>query len=111
MKLFVETGVAYKDRNLRAVFNRKFSGDAALKERLREFDMLANVIWPLAHLKATGHFLHKAPEDIRATGGTNWQKYLPPRFQKIMFFPELWNQQEKDEWGKAGVLAALSPQR
>jgi tryptophan 2,3-dioxygenase len=41
------------------------------------------------------------PEDIKATGGTNWQKYLPPRFQKIIFFPSLWSSQEKEEWGKA----------
>lgn len=111
MKTFIDTGVAYQKRNLRSIFSKQFATDASLREKLREYDMLANVIWPLAHLKATGHYLHKAPEDIRATGGTNWQKYLPPRFQKIMFFPELWSQQEKDEWGKAGVLAALSPDR
>ena len=35
----------------------------------------------------------------KATGGTNWEKYLPPRFQKIIFFPELWTKKEKDEWG------------
>jgi len=45
--------------------------------------------------------LQKSPEDIKATGGTNWQKYLPPRFQRIMFFPELWNDEEKANWGRA----------
>jgi tryptophan 2,3-dioxygenase len=65
------------------------------------------VEWPLAHLKSAGHYLHKAPEDIRATGGTNWQKYLPPRFQKIHFFPELWTEAERNEWGKGAVLNAL----
>ncbi|MHB8401958.1 MAG: tryptophan 2,3-dioxygenase family protein, partial [Bacteroidia bacterium] len=43
------------------------------------------------------------PEDIAATGGTNWQKYLPPRFQKRMFFPALWTDTEKEEWGKQWV--------
>jgi len=62
----------------------------------------------LAHLKSAGRYLQKAPEDIKATGGTNWQKYLPPRFQKIMFFPELWTDQEKEEWGKAAVIKAIS---
>ncbi|MEQ8423690.1 MAG: tryptophan 2,3-dioxygenase, partial [Cyclobacteriaceae bacterium] len=40
--------------------------------------------------------------------GTNWQKYLPPRFQRIMFFPELWSDQEKNDWGKQAVVKALS---
>jgi tryptophan 2,3-dioxygenase len=50
--------------------------------------------------------LQRNPEDIKATGGTNWQKYLPPRFQKIIFFPELWTEQEKEEWGKVAVEVA-----
>lgn len=107
MKLFQETAVKYQQSNLRAVYNRHFKDDAQIASLLREYDMLANVIWPLAHLKSTGHFLHKAPDDIRATGGTNWQKYLPPRFQRIIFFPELWSAKEREEWGKAGVLAAF----
>jgi tryptophan 2,3-dioxygenase len=107
MKLFLETAVKYTGRNLRAIYNRNFRNDKDVINLLKEYDTLANVIWPLAHLKSAGHFLHKAPDDIRATGGTNWQKYLPPRFQKIMFFPELWSTKEQEEWGKAGVLAAL----
>jgi tryptophan 2,3-dioxygenase len=75
---------------------------------LREYDTLANVLWPLAHLKATARYLQKDPADIKATGGTNWQKYLPPRFQKVMFYPELWSDQEKADWGKAAVIKALN---
>jgi tryptophan 2,3-dioxygenase len=67
-------------------------------------DTLSNVLWPLAHLKSAGHYLHKDPEDIKATGGTNWQKYLPPRFKRIIFFPELWSEKEKEEWGKAAFV-------
>jgi tryptophan 2,3-dioxygenase len=62
----------------------------------------------LAHLKSAARYLHKAPEDIKATGGTNWQKYLPPRFQRIMFFPTLWSETEKSDWGKAAVIASLN---
>jgi tryptophan 2,3-dioxygenase len=108
MKIFLETGLKYSDRNLRKIYLKHFSGSSEVKSKLREFDQLANVLWPLVHMKSAGRYLQKAPEDIKATGGTNWQKYLPPRFQRIMFFPELWNEQEKSEWGKAGVLNALS---
>jgi tryptophan 2,3-dioxygenase len=78
--------------------------DQQLKEMLREFDLYANVFWPLSHYKSAVRYLQGDPEVIAATGGTNWQKFLPPRFQKVIFFPELWTEQEKDEWGKAWVL-------
>lgn len=103
LKLFKETGMKYRDRNLWKLFSAKFSQSELLKKYLREFDQLANVLWPLAHLKSAGHYLQRNPEDIKATGGTNWQKYLPPRFQKIMFFPDLWSEQEKEEWGKVAI--------
>jgi tryptophan 2,3-dioxygenase len=101
MNEFKEVGLKYKGRNLRALYKKYFEGNSEVIKRLREFDTLANVLWPLAHMRSAGHYLHKDPEDIKATGGTNWQKYLPPRFQKIMFFPELWSEQEKAEWGSA----------
>lgn len=74
-----------------------------LKAALRGLDVLVNVNWPLSHYKSAVRYLHKDPEDIKATGGTNWQKYLPPRFQKRIFYPTLWTYQEKADWGKAWV--------
>ncbi len=107
-KEFKSAGMKYRDKNLKRIFEKHFPQSNEVISRLREFDQLANVLWPLAHLKSAARYLQKAPEDIKATGGTNWQKYLPPRFQKIMFFPELWTETEKEEWGKAAILKALS---
>ena len=76
--------------------------DALVKE-LRAFDQYVNVLWPLQHYRSAVRYLAKQPADARATGGTNWQKYLPPRFQKRIFFPYLWSEQEVDEWGKSFV--------
>jgi tryptophan 2,3-dioxygenase len=104
---FQQAGMKYRNKNLRKLYLTHFPDSEEVKARLRTFDELANVLWPLAHLKSAGRYLHRTPEDIKATGGTNWQKYLPPRFQKIMFYPELWTESEKNEWGKAGVLNAL----
>lgn len=109
MPLFRERGRQYRHTNLRQWYLRHFPASEAIKGLLRTFDQLANVCWPLAHLKAAGRYLHKAPEDIRATGGTNWQKYLPPRFQQIMFFPELWSATEKQEWGKGFIESLHAP--
>lgn len=70
---------------------------------MRELDANVNVNWCLMHYKSAVRYLQGDPDIIAATGGTNWQKYLPPRFQRISFYPELWSQQEKDEWGKTWV--------
>ena len=71
---------------------------------LKMLDVNVNVNWPLSHYKSAVRYLQKDPEDIKATGGTNWQKYLPPRFQKRIFFPELWNKSEIEDWGKSWVV-------
>ncbi len=104
---FLITGKEHADKNLLRIYKNKFDRKPAVIKVLREFDLLANVFWPLSHMKSAGRYLHKSPEDIKATGGTNWQKYLPPRFQKIIFFPELWSDQEKEEWGKPAIEKAL----
>jgi tryptophan 2,3-dioxygenase len=108
---FYEAGVRYKDKNLRQIYLKHFSGSPRREEiiqRLREYDTLVNVLWPLAHLRSAATYLKKDPEDVKATGGTNWQKYLPPRFQRRMFFPELWSEQEKEEWGIAAVKKLMA---
>jgi len=110
MPTFKATGMRYRDRNLRKIYLKNFPHSQPVIHALRELDTMANVLWPLAHLKAAGHYLQKNAKDIKATGGTNWQKFLPPRFQKIMFFPELWSVQEKDEWGKAAFVTSMDDQ-
>jgi tryptophan 2,3-dioxygenase len=48
-------------------------------------------------------YLQLDPFEIKATGGTNWQKYLPPRKQQIQFYPELWTDIELEKWGTEKV--------
>ncbi|HKZ37418.1 MAG TPA: tryptophan 2,3-dioxygenase family protein [Chryseolinea sp.] len=106
---FHDAGMKYRDKNLRQIFYKNFSESDQkdeIIEKLRTYDALANIHWRFSHLKSAGRYLHKNQEDIKATGGTNWQKYLPSRLQKVMFFPELWSEQERAEWGK-GVLTAV----
>jgi len=74
-----------------------------LRAALRWLDVNVNINWPLSHYKSAVRYLQRNPEDIAATGGTNWQKYLPPRFQKRIFYPELWSSEELAEWGKGWV--------
>ena len=110
MQAFYEAGIKYKDKNLRRIFQRNFA-DHPLRDKivsqLREYDLYVNIFWPLAHMKSAGAYLKNDPEVLKATGGTNWQKYLPPRFQKRMFFPDLWSAQEIEEWGLAAIKRAV----
>ena len=78
-----------------------------LKLALRQMDVNVNINWPLSHYKSAVRYLQRDPEDIAATGGTNWQKYLPPRFQKRIFYPELWSTEELEEWGKSWVKSVV----
>lgn len=96
----------YQYKNMWAKYKALPQADqqnTTLLNALKEFDVNVNINWPLVHYKSAVRYLQQNHEDIPATGGTNWQKYLPPRFQKRMFYPELWTEQEQNDWGKAWV--------
>ncbi len=82
-----------------------------VEEELRKLDLFVNVEWPLSHYKSAVRYLERDPVDIAATGGTNWQKYLPPRFQKRIFFPFLWTTEQMEQWGKSWVMNVLKSYR
>ncbi len=109
-RLFIELAQNRKQTNFwqlyRLINSQKISGDESitqLRMELKRLDVNVNINWKLAHYKSAVRYLHRNPEDIAATGGTNWQKYLPPRFQRCIFYPELWTIQEQEEWGKTWV--------
>lgn len=64
----------------------------ALRQKLLQFDKLYNVEWPLVHLNTAQHYLDKKGENKAATGGSEWKKYLHPKFQQRKFFPSLWTE-------------------
>jgi tryptophan 2,3-dioxygenase len=109
-KAFIELAKKFKHTNLLALY-KSLSAEDQKNEKLilalRQMDVNVNVNWPLSHYKSAVRYLQKDPEDIAATGGTNWQKYLPPRFQKRIFYPELWSDYEVDEWGKSWVKSVV----
>lgn len=104
---FLRLAYRMRDRNLRQIYQQLPEADRkdqALIQMMRIHDHNANVRWPLAHLKSAVRYLDRQPDVIEATGGTNWQKYLPPRFQRIMFYPELWSEEERASWGRRPSL-------
>ena len=93
----------FQSCNLRKVYQHlspDHQKDSALIEMFREYDMNVNVRCNLSHYRSAVRYLDAKPKEIAATGGTNWQQYLPPRFQRVYFFPELWTAEEKENWGK-----------
>jgi tryptophan 2,3-dioxygenase len=84
---------------------------STVAEELRKLDLFVNVEWPLSHYKSAVRYLERDPVDIAATGGTNWQKYLPPRFQKRIFYPYLWTNEQIEQWGKSWVMNVLKAYR
>lgn len=71
-----------------------------LKEKLKEFDHLYNVAWPLVHLETAQYYLDLKNGPKAATGGSEWKKYLHPKYQQRKFFPKLWTSEEIADWGK-----------
>ncbi|KGK31097.1 tryptophan 2,3-dioxygenase family protein [Cellulophaga baltica] len=83
----------------------------ALIKALKELDINANVNWPLMHMGSAYRYLAKDKKPIDATGGTNWKEYLPPSFQKVVFFPELYSKDELNDWGKQWVDHIFNPEK
>ena len=76
--------------------------DPELIKAMRHYDYTVNITWVMAHYHAAEHYLSAGDktEDIEATGGSEWKKYMHPKHQKRIFFPDLWTEEEISNWGK-----------
>lgn len=83
--------------------SKEIKNHPSLIKAMRNFDINVNVNWALMHMGAAFRYLNKDRKTIDATGGTNWKEFLPPGFQKNTFFPNLWSENELEEWGKEWV--------
>jgi tryptophan 2,3-dioxygenase len=73
--------------------------DFDLIEKFKTFDRLYNIDWPIVHLETAQHYLDQKGESKEATGGSEWKKYLHPKYQQRRFFPEIWSAEEINNWG------------
>ncbi|MGJ8548189.1 tryptophan 2,3-dioxygenase family protein [Winogradskyella wichelsiae] len=96
---FMET---YNTKNLWTRFKELPKEDQkseALIKAMRHYDYTVNVSWVMAHYNAAKHYIDSGIGDGKATGGSNWKKYMHPKYQKRIFFPELWSKEEVENWG------------
>lgn len=104
----------YKDQFLRAMetYNtrniwKKFKSlplesqsNPELIEAMRHYDKTLNITWVMGHYNAALHYLESGATTAEATGGSDWKKYMLPKYQKRIFFPEVWTSNELEHWGE-----------
>jgi tryptophan 2,3-dioxygenase len=103
---FINWAKKHENNNLQSLYHKLPDEKKQNKDLIavyREVDRFVNVRWPLVHIKSAMRYLKPdSSATIAATGGTNWEKYLPPNLQFRIFFPELWSKEELENWGKSG---------
>lgn len=67
---------------------------------MRHYDKTVNITWVMQHLNtARKYILESGKGNGEATGGSDWQKYMHPKYQRRIFFPKLWTEEELSNWG------------
>jgi tryptophan 2,3-dioxygenase len=67
---------------------------------MRHYDYTVNITWVMGHLNAAKKYIESGQGNGEATGGSDWKKYLHPKYQRRIFFPELWSEDEIKNWGE-----------
>ena len=76
-----------------------YQKDTALVNAMRHYDHTVNISWVMHHYNTAAKYLDSGEGNAEATGGSEWHKYMHPRYQRRIFFPELWNPKELENWG------------
>lgn len=71
-----------------------------LRNAMRHYDHTVNITWVMGHLNAAKKYIESGQGSGEATGGSDWKKYLHPKYQRRIFFPELWSEEELKNWGE-----------
>ena len=99
---FITFMKVYHSKNLWSRYkelSKKDQNSQALIKAMRHYDFTVNITWVMGHFNAAKHYILSSSGDGEATGGSKWQKYMHPKYQKRIFFPELWTAVEKENWG------------
>jgi len=99
---FIDFMEDYNEINLSKKFKqlpKEIQENEELIQAMRHYDHTVNVKWVLAHYNAAGKYLGGKDKDLEATGGSSWRKYLHPKYQRRIFYPYLWSEEELKNWG------------
>lgn len=93
----------YNTHNLYAKYKTlpdEVKQNSQLINAMRHYDKTVNITWVMAHYHAAEKYLESGPKKAEATGGSDWKKYMHPKYQRRIFFPELWSEDEIKNWGE-----------
>jgi tryptophan 2,3-dioxygenase len=100
---FLRQMSSFKTKNIWQKFTQLPAEDqqnAELIQAMRHYDHTVNITWVMQHLNtAIKYILESGKGNGEATGGSDWQKYMHPKYQRRIFFPKLWSEDELSNWG------------
>ncbi len=99
---FIRFTKFYQKNNLWSKFKalpKEDQKDKDLVNAMRHYDYTVNIKWVMAHYNTANHYLNINGKTAEATGGSEWVKYMHPKYQKRIFFPDLWTEKEIETWG------------
>ena len=102
-KVFLDWMEEYNTINLWRKFKQLPEADQKNPElvaAMRHYDKTVNITWVMGHFNAAKKYIESVPGNHEATGGSDWKKYMLPKYQKRIFFPGLWTKEELDNWGE-----------
>jgi len=102
-KEFIDFMQKYNTTNLWRKFKQLPEEDQQnedLRAAMRHYDKTVNITWVIGHFKAAKKYIESEAGPQEATGGSDWKKYMLPEYQRRIFFPELWSDEELANWGK-----------
>ncbi len=100
---FIRFAKFYNTNNLWTKFKElpeSVKENDVLIDAMRHYDNTVNIKWVMAHYNTANHYLNIGGKTAEATGGSEWVKYMHPKYQRRIFFPDLWTKQELADWGK-----------
>ena len=77
----------------------EYQKNVDLVNAMRHYDHTVNIKWVMHHYHAAAKYLDSGKEGVEATGGSDWHKYMHPKYQRRIFFPGLWSDEELKNWG------------
>ena len=100
---FLRNMEAYNTTNIWQKFKSLPQQDQLNKDliqAMRHYDKTVNITWVMGHLNAAKKYIESGKGNGEATGGSDWKKYMHPKYQRRIFFPELWSEEELKNWGE-----------
>ena len=88
MDTFIRFMKDYNTKNLWTTFKNlpeKERFNLKLINSMRHYDHTVNVLWVMEHFNAAARYLDSGKKSAEATGGSEWKKYMHPKYQKRVF--------------------------